>query len=273
MAVLFSILVIPEAEAAEAGASEAYPVAIELVRPGREGLELTARLTEDSPILERNLSWTVSSADGKPILMSEGGGVDVSVPPGDYLVDAQYGAAKISRIVSLPQAGRMMVSLVMNAGGLRVVARGSDKAPPSSPVHVRVFSLEGNEPGRLIASNAGTGEIIRLPQGTYRVEARAGRGNAAAVTDVEVKPGRLSTIRVALKAGLARLSFVGSPTAQVRWNVEDENGDAVAVQSGLTADVALLPGTYTAKAEVGSERLTATFRIAAGEARDIMLGN
>ncbi len=252
MAVLFSTLVIPEAEAGEAVASEAYPVAIELVRPGREGLELTARLTEDSPILERNLSWTVSSADGKPILMSEGGGVDVSVPPGDYLVDAQYGAAKISRIVSLPQAGRMMVSLVMNAGGLRVIARGSDKAPPSSPVHVRVFTLEGNEPGRLIASNAGTGEIIRLPQGTYRVEARAGRGNAAAVTDVEVKPGRLSTIR---------------------GNVEDENGDAVAVQSGLTADVALLPGTYTAKAEVGSERLTATFRIAAGEARDIMLGN
>ena len=39
------------------------------------------------------------------------------------------------------------------------------------------------------------------------------------------------------------------------------------------ADVVLRPGTYTASARVGGEILTATFAIATGEARDIILGN
>jgi hypothetical protein len=55
--------------------------------------------------------------------------------------------------------------------------------------------------------------------------------------------------------------------------VEDARGRPVARESGLNANLLLTPGTYTARAKVGDELLSATFRIAAGEARDIMLGN
>lgn len=257
-----------------ASASEqAHPVAIELVQPGREGLELTARLTEDGGIIKRNITWTVRRPDRDTVFSSEVGAADVSLPPGDYMVAAEYGTMNLSRMVSLPEASRMMVSFVLRAGAIRVDARMDGEALPTLRPKSRVFALADGEAGRLLATGAATGETIRVPEGRYRVESRAGAGNAAAVTDVEVKAGRVSTVDVSLKAGIARLSFVGAPTAEVMWNVEDAEGRRIARQNGLNADLALLPGTYTAKARIGAELLTATFRIAAGETRDIMLGN
>jgi hypothetical protein len=254
-------------------AAEAHPVALEMVKPGREGLELTARLTEDSPIIEGRISWTVRSATGKTVYDSESGSVDISVPPGDYVVDAAYGAASVSSTVSLPRGSRLMVSFVLNAGGLSVESKmDSDALPPARP-RVRVFALDGADEGQLVAASADAGEIIRLPAGRYRVESRLAAGNAAAVTDVSVKPGVISKVGITVKAGLARLSFVGSPSAKVTWAVEDSNGARVALRDGLTANLLLTPGHYKATAAAGGEMLTATFRIGAGQTRDILLGN
>jgi len=136
---------------------------------------------------------------------------------------------------------------------------------------VKAIGVSGQQHGFVPLDKAG--EVIRLPEGRYRVESRSAAGNAAAVTDVDVKAGRVSTVGMTIKAGLARLSFVGSPEAQVMWNVEDQRGTRIALSNGLTANLLLIPGTYTARAVVGPELLTATFRIAAGETRDILLGN
>lgn len=263
------MIALPMAKAAAGG----HPVAIEVVQPGREGLELTARLTEDGSVLDRNISWTVRTMNGQTVFSSESGSVDISVPPGDYLIDASYGIASLSQVVSLPEASRVMVSFVLKAGGLRIQASMGDSKLHATRPRLRVFALTGGEPGRLVAASAAPGEIIRLPEGRYRVESRAASGNAAAVADVDVKAGLVSTVAITHKAGLARLSFVGSPAAQVRWDVEDGSGRRVALRDGLNADFVLMPGTYRATATVGPELLTATFRIAAGETRDIMLGN
>ncbi|MGH6855449.1 MAG: hypothetical protein ACREDN_08515, partial [Aestuariivirga sp.] len=74
-------------------------------------------------------------------------------------------------------------------------------------------------------------------------------------------------------AGLARLAFVGAPDARVLWSVTDANGSTLPAIEGLSADVVLKPGTYTALARIGDETLSAKFVIAAGESRDIILGN
>jgi len=255
---------------AGAAAAAAHPVAIEVVKPGREGLELTARLTEDGDILSRDIAWTVRTAEGETVHESGAGSVDISLSPGDYVVEAAYGAAIEQRSVSLPEGTRLMVSFIMEAGGLSIDSKLGEAEFPAGRPHVRVFALATD---RLVAAEDTTGGIIRLPAGRYRVESRAAAGNAAAVTDVEVKAGRVSTIAITHKAGLARLAFVGSPAAQVSWAVEDARGRNIASQSGLNANLLLTPGTYTARAKVGDELLTATFRIASGEARDIMLGN
>jgi hypothetical protein len=251
----------------------AHPVAVEVVKPGREGLELTARLTEDAGIITRNIAWKISTPAGETVFASQTGSVDISLSPGDYVVAASYGAANETRTVSLPEGARLLVSFIMKAGGLSIEAGlGANEFVAARP-RVRVFARGGRNDGRLVASGLAPGEIIRLPAGRYRVESRPAAGNAAAVTDVEVKPGRVSTLAITHRAGLARLAFVGSPSAEVMWEVEDGNGARVARQQGLNADLLLTPGTYTASARVGAELLTATFRITAGEARDIMLGN
>ena len=73
--------------------------------------------------------------------------------------------------------------------------------------------------------------------------------------------------------GLARLSYVGAPDAHVSWLVTDDHGEQLPAIDGLSASVVLKPGAYTAKAQIGTELLTASFDIAAGQERDILLGN
>jgi hypothetical protein len=254
----------------DAACAASYPVAIEVVKPGREGLELTARLSADGGVITRGIAWRIRAADGATVHEIQAGSADVSLAPGDYVIEAAYGAAVETRSVSIPTGVRLMVSFILEAGGLRVDAKLAEADFPAVRPHLRVFALASD---RLVAAEYVTGGIIGLPAGRYRVESKASAGNASAVADVEVKAGRVSTIVITHKAGLARLAFVGSPAAQVMWEVEDARGRPVASESGLNANLLLTPGTYTARAKVGDELLSATFRIAAGEARDIMLGN
>ncbi len=253
-----------------ARADAAHELAIELVKPGREGLELSARLTPDGGVLQHAISWNIRGADGATVYADAAGTADVSLPPGDYVVDARYGATALSQTVSIPAGTRLKVSLMLNAGGLKVEPLVSGIAVPAAAARVRVFSMDGK---RLMAVSVRPGEIIRLPEGTYRVESQVSTGNVKAVADVHIKAGRVSTVKIGHKAGLARLAFVGSPRSSVRWEVEDGSGQAIAMRSGLNANVTLRPGTYTARAAVAGELLTATFNIAAGEVRDILLGN
>ena len=258
------------ASALPALAEAAHAIALQLVPPGREGLELSARLTPEGGPIQQNISWTIRGPDGDSVYASESGTADVSLAPGDYVIDASYGATLVEKLVSLPAATRLKISFVLEAGGLKVEPLlGKIDVPPVAS-RVRVFSMDGR---KLVAVSVTPGEIIRLPQGTYRVESQVSTGNVKAVADVHVTAGRIASVKIAHKAGLARLAFVGAPNAAVRWEIEDQSGSPIATRGGINANVTLLPGTYTARAEVGAELLTATFNIAAGEVRDIMLGN
>lgn len=270
IAALLAVAVFSCALPLPARAGQAHGLAIELVKPGREGLELSARLTPDGGEITHSISWNIRGPDGETVYAGEQGTADVSLPPGDYVVDASYGATRLTELVSIPAATRLRVSFVLDAGGLKVEPLVSGIAVPPVASRVRVFSMDGK---RLMAVSVKPGEIIRLPEGTYRVESQVSTGNVKAVADVHVTAGRVATVKIAHKAGLARLAFVGSPNSTVRWEIEDGSGGAIAMRSGLTANVTLLPGTYTARALVGAELLTATFNIAAGDVRDIMLGN
>jgi hypothetical protein len=254
-------------------ASPGHDLAIEIVRPGREGLELTARLAEDGGLIERNLSWIIRNSDGETVYSAAADTADISVPPGDYAVEIRYGSVSLSSTVTLLAGNRLMVSYVLNAGGLRILPRVRGMGLPASGSEVRVFSLGGRQSGKLVAVSAVPGEVIRVPEGDYRVESRFTAGNARAVTDVHVKAGRMSAVDIDHRAGIARLAFVGAPSADVVWNVADGSGHTVAAAAGLNADVVLVPGTYTARAVVGPDVLSATFQIGSGEARDIILGN
>jgi hypothetical protein len=250
-----------------------HDIAIETVAAGGEGLELSARLSEDGGIIERPVTWTIFNTSGEPIYADDVPIAKVQVKPGSYLVGIKYGEVRVSQTVTVIDGTKLLASFVLDAGGIRILSRLQGLGLPAARSRSLVFALTGVRKGQLIATSRESGEILRVPAGDYRIENRFDAGNAEAVADVQVKPGLMSAVEMDHAAGLARLAFVGAPDAHVQWRVADANGNSLAPIDGLTADVVLKPGTYSAVAETGKEILTAKFVIAAGEARDIILGN
>lgn len=274
MAIFFVALALMAASTPDAHAAEGpVSVAIEIVKPGREGLEFSAHLAGAGGTITRGISWTISTADGEDIYSGNAPSADVVTPPGDYVVNVQFGSGRLTRLVSLPEGCRLRIDFALNAGGLRIVPRAGGAPLPSGGARIRVFTLQDGQPNRRMAINATAGEILPLPEGRYRVESQVGDGNAKAVADVAVRAGRLSTVEIGHKAGIARLSLSGASPAKTEWTVEDANGRPVASRDGAEASVILAPGNYTATAKTGVGTLTKTFSVAAGRSRDVILGD
>ena len=250
-----------------------HDIAIENVAPGSEGLDLSARLTDEGGLIELPIGWTITSSEGQTVFAGQSPGADIAVPPGDYVVDLRYGAVHLASTVSLLAGNRLMVSYVLNAGGIRILPRLRDIGLPVAKPETRVFQMTAAGKGRLVTTSTIPGEILRVPEGDYRIESSYQGGNVQALADVHVKAGRMSAVEIDHLAGLARLAFVGAPGADVEWQVQDTEGHAILSSAGLSTAMVLKPGTYTARAIVGAETLTATFAIGAGETRDIILGN
>ena len=250
-----------------------HDIAIETVSRGREGLELSARLSSDGGLIERPVTWTVTSGTGELVYSGDIPIADFAAPPGDYAVGIDYGAVHISQAVTLAEGTRLIASFVLEAGGIRILPRIEGMGLPAAPSRSLIYALAGPHKGELVAISTEPGELLRVPAGPYRIESRFDAGNASAAADVKVKPGLMSAVEIDHAAGLAPLAFVGPPDAGVRWRIADAQGNALPPLEGLSADIVLKPGTYTATALVGGETLTARFGIASGETRDIILGN
>ncbi len=254
-------------------ADTAHEVAISVVEPGSEQISLAARLTATSDDMAQNIRWQIRNAEGE-LLFDETVTESIhALPPGDYIVEADYGSVHLRETLTLPEGNSIAVSFVLNAGGLRVLPIIQDIIATEIQSQTLVYALSGPERGKLVAHSKLPGEVLKLAAGHYRVESRLGTGNTNAVTDVHIRPGIMSAIDVKHLAGLARLSFVGEPGAKVTWEVRDVSGPALASFEGISHDLALKPGTYVAAAHVNGEILTAKFKILAGQERDIMLGN
>ncbi|MGB8315326.1 MAG: hypothetical protein WCE69_12665 [Aestuariivirga sp.] len=251
----------------------AHDIAIEIVKPGNEGVELTARLSDSGGLIERDISWVLKDSLGAVVYDMSIELANVTLPPGDYAVEAHYGSANFVQSFTLLEANRLIVSFVLDVGGIRVLPRlkGLGLAPSQS--QSLIYALSGPDKGKLITISKTPGEVLRVKAGDYRIESRFEVGNAVAVTDVHVNAGLMSAVEIDHNAGLARLSYVGAPDAAVTWLVVNDRGEELAPIDGLSANVVLKPGAYVARAQIGTEWLTANFDIAAGQERDILLGN
>ena len=251
----------------------AHDIAIEIVKPGNEGLELSARLSESGGLIERDIFWTLRDAQGVVVYDKNTELAQVALPPGDYSIEARYGSASFSQSLTLLEANRLMVSFVLEVGGIRVLPRLQNLGLTSAQTQSLIYALSGADKGKLITISNIPGEILRVKSGDYRIESRFATGNAVAVADVHVNSGMMSAVEIDHAAGLARLSYVGAPDAAVSWLVTNDQGEQLPAIDGLSASVVLKPGAYTAKAQIGTELLSARFDIAAGQERDILLGN
>jgi hypothetical protein len=250
-----------------------HEVAIRTVDAGSENISVTARLSTAANTLAENVFWEIRSETGELVIKDTLTELNTKLAPGAYVVEAHYGAVNIREKLTLLPGHALAVNFVLNAGGLRVLPLLKDMPKADLKSHTLVYALAGPAKGQLVTHSKTPGEILKLPAGQYRIESRLGDGNTTVVTDVRIRPGRMSAVEVRHVAGLARLSYVGSAEAQVTWDITLAGGEKVASTTGLNHAIALRPGTYLAEAHVNGEVLSARFVIAAGQERDILLGN
>ncbi len=244
-----------------------HDIAIELVDPGREGLELSARLSDEGGLIQRPIDWRIRSAEGEPVFEGQVGIADVALVPGDYRIEARYGTAALARDLTLLEGNRLIVSFVLDVGGLRVLPRLQGMGFPGVKAESLVYAADGRRRGELITTSTVPGEIVRVKAGLYRIESRFAAGNAVAVTDVTVRPGLLSAVEIDHVAGLARLAA----GRQVRWTVTGDDGVALEPIEGASAQLVLKPGAYTVLAELNGATRASTFTIAAGKEIEILV--
>jgi hypothetical protein len=253
--------------------STQHEVTVTQVSLGREMATLSARMSDSSGNLAKNIAWTIRDRSGDTVLRSQGTTAAVALLPGFYLVEATLDGIKLEESFTLLQGHSMTINFVLNAGALRVLPRIVGIDSPGIKTETRIFAMSGYRKGEVVKASAVAGEVINLTAGSYRIESRLLHGNALAVTDINIEPGVMSAVEIDHRAGLARLSYVGAPNAQVEWEIKRGQQSELSNITGLNANIVLRPGSYVAIARVGQERLTATFQIREGEARDIMLGN
>ncbi len=264
----------PENEAtASISPSAQHEVALRAVDPGEEMATLSARMTDQSATPVKDTVWKVLNSAGDVVYEGTATTAAIALQPGYYAVEARFGAVKLDETFTVLEGNSMELHFVLNAGALRVLPRIKGLVSNDITSSTRVFALTGKAKGQLVNESATAGEVINLTAGQYRIESRLIRGNAVAVMDVKVQPGVMSAVEIDHRAGLARLSYVGAPSAKVEWDIMRGSTVELAHITGLNASVVLRPGNYIAVARIGNERLTATFQIKEGEARDIMLGN
>ena len=91
-------------------ADHPFELRIEVTKPGNEGMELSARLSEDGGLITRPVHWKVrrATADGgirtngsRELLEAEEPVSNLFLEPGTYTIEATYGSVSILRDVEV----------------------------------------------------------------------------------------------------------------------------------------------------------------------------
>lgn len=265
---------LPQNSPAEADPSvitPAYDAAILLVANGQEGFQLSARLSEDSEPLQQPIAWKIFDENGLMLFEVTSPAATVDLPPGSYKLQAAYGSALYQRTIALEQGQRQDLSLLLDAGAIRILAhvRGLLTDRPASNL---IYANSGPGKGRLVTISKVPGEIVPLAAGTYRVESRFEPGNAILVTDVTVRPGIMSSVDVSHNAGLMRFRYDGPQSDDVHWQVLNSSGQLLLQLQGGTTSAMLKPGDYRVEMQAAGHMAASRFLLSAGEEKSLQLG-
>jgi len=272
-------LVDPIVTASVEPVSVPHELRIELTDLGTEALNLAARLHEAGGLITRPINWTVKrqeigvSLGSNVVYKGNYAAVDAPLEPGNYIVEASYGYHKVILPVRIQRGQRIGATLILNVGGVRPLSKVKDTIlPPSIKAAHDIYATSGPLKGRRIVRIAGQGHVLRLAAGTYRVESRFSPGNTVAETKVTVKPGILSSMEMAHKAGLIRI-FVGTDqTAAVAWEIHSLTSSWSRNHTAPEASMVLAPGRYEVSAIVNGTAMAKTFTVKAGDLRHVKLG-
>lgn len=252
-------------------------------QPSSRGeLHLSAMLTASGPRIEQGLVWRVfqppdaadtSGAAAPKLLETRRDAAPVfSLPPGDYMINAAFGRANLTRRVTLAGGAAREEKFVLNAGGLRIkAALASGEPMPDGSVTYDVYAGETDQLGNRakIVSGARPGLIVRLNAGPYQIVSVWGDANAIVRAEITVEAGKLLEATVAHHGAKITFKLVeragGEAVADTQWVVQTPQGETVAESSGALPTHILAAGTYIISARHSGRTFRSEFVLEPGD--------
>jgi preprotein translocase subunit YajC len=242
---------------------------------------LHAVLTADGQRIDQGLVWRVfeakPAADGQHRLVatSRDAGPTLRLAAGDYLVNAAFGRAHLTRKITLAANQNATEQFVLNAGGLRVSAFTGDGQPaPANSVTYEIYSDERDQSGARskIVGGLKPGVIVRLNSGIYYIVSTLGDANATVQTDVAVEAGKLTEASVAHAASRVTLKLVqraGGEALDTQWTITTPQGEIVKESVGALPTHTLAPGNYSVSAKQAGNVYKRDFVLKMGQATQV----
>ncbi|MBS0269898.1 MAG: hypothetical protein JSS54_13080 [Proteobacteria bacterium] len=241
------------------------------------GVKLVALLTGDGQQIDQGLVWRVFQTGGqagksKLLMESHEASPFLKLQPGDYMVNAAFGRANLTRKITVKAAdGPPFEAFVLNAGGLRLSALINGKPAPPGSVTYSIFADDRDqfETRSAVITAAKPNLIIRLNSGIYRVVSLYGDANAKIETDVTVEAGKLTETTVTHSGGKTTFKLVtrsgGEAMPDTRWTVQTDDGETIKESVGALPTHVLAPGKYEVTASSGGHIFQKTFEIKDGD--------
>jgi hypothetical protein len=241
-------------------------------------LALSAVFAGDQKPIGSGLVWRVyeDRADGAsaaPIIKSAAPNPTFNLKPGSYIIHAAYGYASASKRATL-NPGSAIDRLTLSAGGLQLSGAVGDTPIAPARVSSSIFvPIGNNSEGRLVKANARSGELIRLPEGTYHVVSTFGESNAIMRADLKVDSGKITQATLHHRAATVTLKLVGSAGAEAfagtAFSVLTPGGDVIREAIGAFPSLTLAEGDYVLIARHEGQVYTREFKVESGIDRDV----
>jgi hypothetical protein len=245
---------------------------------------MTARLTADGEEIEEGLVWRVfgrspGGESGTALLFTQQQARPTfKLRTGDYVVNAAFGRAHITRRISVKpgQTDGVVEDFVLNAGGLRVKAQVGGSDAPQNTVSFSIYSDRDQTDNRkLILSAARPNLVVRLNAGIYHIVSTYGDCNAVVRSDVTVEAGKLTEAIVTHSAAKATLKLVhragGEALPDTQWTIQTPEGEEIKESVGALPTHILAPGKYVVLAKSQGRSFQREITLANGETTQVEL--
>lgn len=240
---------------------------------------LSAVLTDDGQPIDQGMVWHIfrdsPGSDGKRPLVRQ---IREALPrlklePGDYLVNAAFGRATLTRKITVAAGAQVSEKFVLNAGGLRMKAvLASGEPAPDKSVAYDIMTEERDQSGNRVKVIVGArpGLIIRLNAGVYQVVSTYGDANARVRSEITIEPGKLTDAILSHTGSKMTFKLVaqagGEALADVAWMIVNAKAETVKEAVGALPTHILAAGRYAVVARHQGRTYRAEFAAKPGEA-------
>jgi hypothetical protein len=244
-------------------------------------VNLEALLTVDGQRIDQGLVWRIfaSARDARSpprlVMTKREANPTVELDAGEYIVNAAFGRADITRKIVVTAGSASSEKFVLNAGGLKVKVLVDGNEPPANSVAYDILSSERDQSDNRVRVLAGAkpNVINRLNAGIYRIVSRYGDANAKVEADVTVEAGKLTEATVTHSAARVTFKLVtrvgGEALPDTQWTVQTPDGQTVMRSVGALPTHILAPGNYSVTAKSASGVFKRDFTLANGEVAQV----